>query len=261
MFTLSDEISSRKWHRDDFILTLSGKENISSNTYYYGTKNNDITTIGTSIDVSTETSSYIYYAKICSSAGVCSSTSSYEIKLDKNPPSCSFSGESTSWTNDNRTIKATCSDSGSECTNGTASKQLTYTSGTIKTANLSYTITDNAGNSATCSKTANVYVDKDAPSVTCSIGSDNGYNSNNVFYAVCNDTGSGCINSASDSVYSEFYPRISGFGATTFVNVKMTPNSLGEISWNWPYTGYVTVTASYYDHVGNSSTCTQTVTG
>ena len=41
----------------------------------------------------------------------------------------------------------------------------------------------------------------------------------------------------------------------------MTPDSLGKISWSWPYAGSVTVTASYYDHVGNSSTCTQTVTG
>lgn len=115
-------------------------------------------------------------------------TSSYEIKLDKDPASCSFSGECTSWTNDNRTIKATCSDSGIGCTNGTASKQLTYTSGTIKTVNLSYTITDNVVNNATCSKTANIYVNKDTPSVTCSIGSDNEYNSNNEFYAVRNDT-------------------------------------------------------------------------
>lgn len=84
-------------------------------------------------------------------------------KIDRTAPTCSWTGESTSWTNQNRTITSICNDSGSGCKTSNYSKS--YTSGTTKQANLSYTMTDNVGNTAICSKTANVYVDKEAPSI------------------------------------------------------------------------------------------------
>ena len=79
---------------------------------------------------------------------------------DTLPPSCVINGENTNWTNRDVTITYGCSDSESGCI--TENRTNTYDE-TTKTANLSYTISDNAGNTKTCSKTVNVYVDKDAP--------------------------------------------------------------------------------------------------
>ena len=88
------------------------------------------------------------------------------IYVDNEKPACgNWSGESTSWTKNNRTIKVGCTDSGSGCTASTYTVK-TYKSGTTKKDNLSYTIKDNVGNSNTCTKNnANIYVDKDDPSV------------------------------------------------------------------------------------------------
>ena len=106
-------------------------------------------------------------------------TCSIDVYVDKKAPTCSFTNESTTWTNSNRTITAICSDGISGCTNDTASKSWNFTSGTVKNSNLSYTIIDNAGNSTTCSKTANVYVDKEGPTTPTNgaIGNVSGSNS------------------------------------------------------------------------------------
>jgi len=85
------------------------------------------------------------------------------VKIDLTKPTCSHRGDSTSWTRDDRTIYYGCSDKGgSGCLTKEESK--TFNS-TTKTATMSsYTVTDNAGNSANCeSRTANVYVDKTPP--------------------------------------------------------------------------------------------------
>ena len=86
-------------------------------------------------------------------------------KIDRTPPTCSWNGESTSWTKENRTITATCNDSKSGCTSGTASKNWSYTNGTHKSETLSYTMSDNVGNTVTCRKDVNIYVDKEAPTI------------------------------------------------------------------------------------------------
>ena len=92
----------------------------------------------------------------------CSKTAN--VYVDKDAPTCNgFTGESSTWTNSNRTISGSASDSGS----GTSSRfSKTYNSGTTKTAEVSFVAKDNVGNTTTCKKIANVYVDKDAPSAT-----------------------------------------------------------------------------------------------
>ena len=91
-------------------------------------------------------------------------SSAYYFKVDTTAPTCgSISGGSTYWTSGNRTVTLGCSDSGSKCAE-TYTK--TYSSGTIKTATWKQTIKDNAGNETSCSKTVNVYVDKDAPTIS-----------------------------------------------------------------------------------------------
>ena len=98
--------------------------------------------------------------RVTNEAGI-SGTCSTWVKKDTTRPSCSWSGESTSWTNSNRRVNVSCSDYGSGCNTGT--KTWTYSSGTVKTASLSNDIYDNAGNKTTCSKAASVYVDKEGP--------------------------------------------------------------------------------------------------
>ena len=66
----------------------------------------------------------------------------------------------------------------SGCTAETLKKEWSYTSGTHKTESLSYTIKDNAGLETICQKSANVYVDKEAPTTPTSgaIGAVSGSN-------------------------------------------------------------------------------------
>ncbi|MBR3230143.1 MAG: hypothetical protein IKF91_04895, partial [Bacilli bacterium] len=83
-------------------------------------------------------------------------------------PTCgSWTGESTTWTNANRTIKVGCTDTGSGCTSSSYTVK-SYTSGTTQTQPLKKAIEDKVGNEMTCRKTANVYVDKVAPTISYS---------------------------------------------------------------------------------------------
>ncbi len=83
--TISDKIGSGSWHKENFTLTLSGASNLSGNTYYYGETNPPKTT-GTTISVSEDTTSKVYYLQVCSGAGLCSDVVNYEVKLDKSTP-------------------------------------------------------------------------------------------------------------------------------------------------------------------------------
>lgn len=114
-----------------------------------------------------------YYYRVTDWAGN-SKEVNVKIQIDKTPPTCAWTGESTSWTNANRTITVTGSDSFSGINNSYKTKSWPYST-TTKTAALSYTIRDNAGNTTNCSKTANVYVDK------CT-----SYNTNCGNYGSCN---------------------------------------------------------------------------
>ena len=153
--------------------------------------------IMSSVSNQTVTGTMTVTGTVTDSAGNIGSCSIY-VKVDKDKPSCSFAGENSNWTSQNRTLTATCSDSTSGCSSSTASKQWTYSSGTTKTAYLSYGIEDNAGNSATCGKTVNVYVDKDPPTIPTGGAIGNVSGSNQTGYiqtggSGSTDTGSGNI--------------------------------------------------------------------
>ena len=137
-------------------------------------------------------------------------------KIDKTPPTCSWNGESTSWTDANRTISAICSDSGSGCKVSNFSKS--YTNGTTKNETLSYTMTDNVGNTTVCSKAVNVYVDKTDPTCSWSGESTSWTNGNRTITATCSDSGSGC----KVSNYPKSYT--SGTTKTETLSYAMTDN-------------------------------------
>ena len=118
------------------------------------------------------------------------------VRIDKNKPTCTSSGGSTSWTNGTRTIKGTCKDTGGSGCAGNASK--TYTSNTNTTKASPGTVKDNAGNSASCPANQTVRIDKNKPTCTSSGGSTAWTNNSRTLIGTCSDTGgSGCTGNVS----------------------------------------------------------------
>ena len=79
------------------------------------------------------------------------------VRIDRTAPSCgSITGQSTVWTNKNRTITVACSDSGVGCASSSFSKTFS-TEGSTDTIS----IEDKIGNKKSC--TVNKYIDKTPP--------------------------------------------------------------------------------------------------
>ena len=132
-------------------------------------------------------------------------TCNIQVKIDKTKPSCgSWTGESTAWTKNVRTIQIGCNDSGSGCTtNQFTAKE--YKTGTVKTENIgNIQIEDRAGNINTCSKNnVNVYVDHDVPICTSGGGSSSWTNNSRTLIGTCSDSGSGCQGNVSTTRYKD----------------------------------------------------------
>ena len=152
---------------------------------------------------------------------------SRNIYYDKKAPGCSNRGDSTSYTKDNRKIYYGCLDSSETGQSGcnTAEKYKEFNSTTVTGTIAAYTIKDVAGNSTTCAaRTANVYVDKTAPS--CNVTKSNTGTVDGVTTSVtCTDGNSGCRSN----------------------------NTTGETKLKSSKTYKV------YDNVGNEGTCTVNV--
>ena len=119
------------------------------------------------------------------------------VYIDKTPPSCGSNNGSTSWTNNDRTIKLNCNDNESGCVQSSYSK--TFTANT-KTA--SFTIKDKVGHTTTCP--VNVYVDKTAPSCGNVSGSSTSWTtSNRTVTVACNDSLSGCQQGTFSKTYTQ----------------------------------------------------------
>ena len=117
------------------------------------------------------------------------------VYLDNTAPSCTNTGDSTSWTSGNRTIKYGCKDGEDEsgCDPNNSGGERVFSSTTKTSSIASYTIKDKAGNSTTCAaRTANVYVDKTAPTCTNSGDSTSWTSGNRTIYYGCSDSHSGC---------------------------------------------------------------------
>ena len=189
------------------------------------------TTTFTSGDILTKsdgTGDYYLWILAIDNAGNQIITKSNTFKLDNNAPSCNWSGESTTYRT-NADITVTCKDQESGCLNTTNSKTWNYKE-TKVTDEVSYTISDNAGNATTCSKTINVYVDTTPP--TCNIEGNiaNYTNSNVTLKVVGTDEHSGGV------TYS--------WDGTTYGSAQIK-----EITANGKYTAYTK------DKLGNTSNC------
>ena len=118
---------------------------------------------------------YIIIRVIDSAGNYVDSASTAIQKIDRTPPVCgNWTGNST-WTNKSVTVKVACNETQDEANNISGCTASTYNvktySTTTKTANLSYTIKDNAGNTTECSDIVDVYVDTTAPSLDLGIAS------------------------------------------------------------------------------------------
>ena len=123
----------------------------TSNSKNYTTKTLTITRDG----------SVTVYGFVKSTSGL-EGTCSKVIKKDSIPPTCSYFGESTTWTKNNRKITTQCNDSTSGCV---TSSFYNIFNKTTEKGSVSHTISDKAGNTTQCSKTSDVYVDKTKPTL------------------------------------------------------------------------------------------------
>lgn len=87
-------------------------------------------------------------------------TGKEKVMVDKNPPTCTNSGDSTTWTRNDRTINYGCNDANG-CKDNYKGGSKTFSTNTQTSPISAYTIKDVANNTVICpARTANVYVDK-----------------------------------------------------------------------------------------------------
>ena len=172
--------TSGTWTNNSVYVELSSTDTGSGIDHYEwyesGWTTREMTTTGgvTSITYTAERNETIRLRAV-DKAGNISEETSAVIKIDKTKPTCTNSGDSTTWTSGNRTITWGCSDTLSGCKTGYTGGSQTYTTSTKTATIASYTIKDNAGNETTCpQRTADVYVDKTAPTKPTIANSSNG---------------------------------------------------------------------------------------
>ena len=126
-------------------------------------------------------------------AGTASSTTSKIVKIDRITPTCTSSGGNTAWTNGNRTLTGTCSDTGGSGCSGNATSTISVNTNTTTASPGS--VSDNAGNTASCPADQTVKIDKTAPTggVSVSGGSTSSWSNSTatVTFAPVDSGGSG----------------------------------------------------------------------
>ena len=110
---------------------------------------------------------YYLVAKACDKAGNCKTEVSNKFLVDNTPPTCNWSGENTTWTQNAQTITLTGIDNHEMNSSKTTYTKAYNESGIeLEKDNLSFDVEDEAGNVTKCSKTVNVYYDKKPPTKT-----------------------------------------------------------------------------------------------
>ncbi len=80
--TSLDGISSGGKHTSEFVLMFGGGNNISGNSYYYGTSSNALTQTASSIKVTAEMNGQTIYVQSCSGSAICGPTTSYVVNIE-----------------------------------------------------------------------------------------------------------------------------------------------------------------------------------
>ena len=136
----------------------------------YSIDNTNWSDYSTTLSYTTSTNITLY-ARTVDNAGNISSSTTATVMVDKNAPTCTVSGGSSTWTNATRTVTGTCSDTGGSGCNGTNPSYTYSTQMSITTAGaagngVGGTVSDAAGNTTTCAANQTVYIDKTAPTVS-----------------------------------------------------------------------------------------------
>ena len=110
---------------------------------------------------------YYLVARACDKAGNCKTEVSNKFLVDNTPPTCNWSGENTTWTQNAQTITLTGIDNHKMNSSKTTYTKTYNQSGIeLSTDNLSSEIEDEAGYVRKCSKDVNVYYDTKKPVIT-----------------------------------------------------------------------------------------------
>jgi prepilin-type N-terminal cleavage/methylation domain-containing protein len=214
-------------------LTVLGGD---KNGYLYFSLNNLKDYEGKEIDVSTTNNDI---------------NSNKKIIVDNEPLKCNWSGENTTWTNEEVSIVLTGSKDKSDGLPKAPMKGLnkiqTYNeNGTeLQNDNLSFDIEDEAGNVTACSKTVNVYYDKKPPTIPTITGQ-RLYNESNVGTYTSNTWTNNDVRmnySSTDSGVGEVYYQYSHNGSNWISNSSnngfASTNTSWKISWDSVYDYYI----------------------
>ena len=148
-----------------------------SGVYYYEVSSDGINYVRLDSDYEylTTEGEHTRYVRAVDNEGNIGEVTSFVYKVDKTPPLCTWTGESTVWQPNlnlpeaervyERNILLTCSDNVSDCMDIFKTKSWTENT-TMKTKEYTYTVFDLAGNYTVCNKEANIYIDKTPPEIT-----------------------------------------------------------------------------------------------
>ena len=165
-------VNVRKWTNKDITVTMK----LPDNTYRwelskrvdggeYETVNSYIGAANRKISFDSEGKHQLKLVVYDDDGNSCIATTG-EYYIDKTKPTCTSSGGSSSWTNDDITLKGTCSDKGGSGCAGNVSKTFNSETNTNKAS--PGTVKDKAGNSVSCPANQIVKIDKTPPEVSYS---------------------------------------------------------------------------------------------
>ena len=167
-------------------------------------------------------------------AGNTASCPNTTVKIDKTAPTCKTSGGSTSWTNGSRTLTGTCSDKGGSGCSSNSTKP--YSKQIDTTAANPGSVSDNAGNTASCPNTT-VKIDKTVPTCTTSGGSTSWTNGSRTLTGSCSDKGGSGCSSNSTKAYSKQIDTTAANPGSVSDNAGNTagcPNTTVKIDKTYP---------------------------
>lgn len=145
---LSGSANSYGWRNDNTTVTITYDDNVAPVTKQYYTSANSTKTNYTSGISQGEANGLTYTGYVVDAAGNSNTCTSAKIYIDKTKPTCSVSKtSSTVNTTGGVSVTVTCNDTGgSTCATGTQT-------GSGLKANKTYSVTDKAGNSGSCTAT------------------------------------------------------------------------------------------------------------
>ena len=127
-----------------------------------------------------------YYIYVQDAIGHVTKSSAIVVKkIDNTPPTCDHKGDNYYWTNTPVSITWTCANEPNTSENSPCATYITNEYNNMETKTYSYTIEDEAGNTASCKETASIKSDMQKPTIGIfRITSNKEYNSIDASYSI-----------------------------------------------------------------------------